>query len=93
MSSSLLSPLEEWQSRAVIGSIREKTGQATTTKKNREPKTTEKALLQLHTEVQQKYMWKGKKSKKGIMMGYNLPGKTSEDKKIESWTSIGFRHF
>lgn len=38
-------------------------------KKNTEPKTTEKALLQLHTEVQQKYMWKGKKSKKGIMMG------------------------
>ena len=68
MSSSLLSPLEEWQSRAVIGSTREKTWQATK-KKNREPKTTEKALLQLHTEVQQKYMWKWKKSKKGILMG------------------------
>lgn len=80
MSSSLLSPLEEWQSRAVIGSTREETGQATTTK-NREPKTTEKALLQLHTEAQQKYMWKGKKSKKGITMGYNLPGKTPEEKK------------
>ena len=74
MSSPLLTPVEEWQSRAVIGSYEEEK----TTKEH----TTEdqwKGLITIADWSPAKIYVEGKRSKKVIIVGLNLPAKASEE--------------